>query len=57
MNGLDWTELYEKFAAFAHVARKQGFYLKSVQDMECSLFEMCPFPRKYRSDTKGGNRK
>ena len=57
MNGLDWTELYEKFAAFAHVARKQGFYLKSVQDMEYSLFEMCPFPREYRSDTKGGNRK
>ena len=57
MNGLDWTELYEKFAAFAHVARKQGFYVKSVQDMEYSLFEMCPFPRNYRSDTKGGNRK
>lgn len=45
MNGLAWTELYNKFAAFAYVARKQGFYVKAVQDMEYSLFEMCPFPK------------
>lgn len=57
MNGLEWIELYEKFAAFAYVARRKDFYVKQVQEMEYSLFEMCPFPRKYRSDTKGGNRK
>ncbi len=57
MNGLAWSELYEKFAEFAYVARRQGFYNNTVQEMEYSLFEMCPFPRKYRSDTKGGNRK
>lgn len=46
MNGLAWTELYEKFAAFAYVARKQDFYQKQVQEMEYSLFNMCPFPKK-----------
>lgn len=57
MNGLAWTELYNKFVAFAYVARRQGFYVSQIQEMEHSLFEMCPFPRNYRSDTKGGNRK
>ena len=57
MNGLAWTELYNKFAAFAYVARRQGFYVNQIQEMEYSLFEMCPFPRNYRLDTKGGNRK
>ncbi len=57
MNGLAWTELYNKFAAFAYVARRQGFYVGQVQDMEYSLFEMCPFPRRYIPEKKGGNRK
>lgn len=57
MNGLAWTELYDKFAEFAYVARKQGFYVGQVQQMEYSLFEMCPFPRSYRPDKKGGKRK
>jgi hypothetical protein len=57
MNGLAWTELYNKFAAFAHVARRQGFYVNAIQDMEYSLFEMCPFPKRYIPEKKGGNRK
>ncbi len=48
MNGLAWTELYNKFAAFAYVARRQGFYVGQVQEMEYSLFEMCPYPRSYQ---------
>ena len=52
MNGLAWTELYKKFAAFAYVARRQGFYPKQIQEMEYSLFEMCPFPRNYRPDKR-----
>ncbi|MGN8831075.1 hypothetical protein ACTNDZ_00755 [Selenomonas montiformis] len=46
MNGLAWTELYDRFAAFAYVARKQGFYVGQIQEMEYSLFGMCPFPKK-----------
>ena len=57
MNGLAWTELYNKFAAFAYVARKQGFYVKAVQDMEYSLFEMCPFPRNYKPNKRGEQKK
>lgn len=57
MNGLAWTELYNKFTAFAYVARKQGFYVKAVQDMEYSLFEMCPFPRNYRPNKRGARKK
>ena len=53
MNGLAWTELYNKFTAFAYVARRQGFYVGQVQEMEYSLFEMCPFPRNYRPDRCG----
>ncbi len=53
MNGLAWTELYNKFAAFAYVARRHSFYVGQVQEMEYSLFEMCPFPRNYRPDKKG----
>ena len=57
MNGLAWTELYNKFAAFAYVARKQGFYVKAVQDMEYSLFEICPFPRNYKPNKRGEQKK
>jgi len=57
MNGLAWTELYNRFFAFAYVARKQGFYVNTIQDMEHSLFEMCPFPKRYIPEKKGGNRK
>lgn len=57
MNGLAWMELYDKFAAFAYTARRQGFYVNQIQEMEYSLFEMCPFPRTYRPDTKGVNKK
>lgn len=57
MNGLAWKELYDKFAAFAYTARRQGFYVNQIQEMEYSLFEMCPFPRTYRPDTKGVNKK
>lgn len=53
MNGLAWSELYEKFVAFAYVARRQGFYVNQIQEMEYSLFEMCPFPRNYRPDRCG----
>ena len=56
MNGLAWTELYNKFAAFAYVARRQGFYVGQVQEMEYSLFEMCPFPKTYRPNTKGAHK-
>ena len=52
MNGLAWTELYNKFAAFAYAARRQGFYVKQVQEMEYSLFEMCPFPRNYKPNSQ-----
>lgn len=57
MNGLAWTELYNRFSAFAYVARKQGFYVNTIQDMEHSLFEMCPLPKRYIPEKKGGNRK
>ena len=57
MNGLAWTELHEKFAEFAYVARRQGFYVGQIQEMEYSLFEMCPFPRSYRPNTKKGGKK
>ena len=57
MNGLAWSELYEKFAEFAYVARRQGFYNNTIQEMEYSLFEMCPFPRRFIPEKKGGNRK
>ena len=57
MNGLAWKELYDKFAAFAYTARRQGVYVNQIQEMEYSLFEMCPFPRTYRPDTKGVNKK
>jgi hypothetical protein len=57
MNGLAWTELYNKFAEFAYAARRQGFYVGQVQEMEYSLFEMCPFPRSYRPNTKKGGKK
>jgi hypothetical protein len=56
MNGLAWKELYDKFSAFAYVAKRQGFYVKSVQEMEYSLFEMCPYPRSYRVDKTGGKK-
>lgn len=52
MNGLAWTELYDRFAQFAYVARKQGFYVGQIQEMEYSLFEMCPFPRSYRPNRR-----
>jgi hypothetical protein len=42
MNGLAWTELYNAFSKFAYLARKQKFYEAVVQEMEYSLFEMCP---------------
>lgn len=57
MNGLAWTELYNKFAAFAYIARRQGFYVNAIQDMEYSLFEMCPFPRNYRPNKRGAREK
>lgn len=53
MNGLAWTELYDRFAQFVYVARKQGFYVDQIQEMEYSLFEMCPFPRNYRPNKRG----
>ena len=57
MNGLAWTELYDRFAQFAYVARKQSFYVWQVQEMEYSLFEMCPFPRRFIPEKKGGSKK
>ena len=48
MNGLAWKELYDAFAAFAYIARRQGFYVGDVQKMEHSLFDMCPFPKSYK---------
>lgn len=57
MNGLAWTELYDRFTQFAYVARKQGFYVGQIQEMEYSLFEMCPFPRRFIPEKKGGNKK
>ena len=57
MNGLAWSELYEKFAEFAYVPRRQGFYVNQVQEMEYSLFEMCPFPRRFIPNEKGGSKK
>jgi hypothetical protein len=43
MNGLAWKELYTAFSKFAYLARKQHFYDEWVQEMEYSIFEMCPF--------------
>ena len=54
MNGLAWTELYNAFSKFAYVARKQHFYDQAVQEMEYSLFDMCPFPKSYRPNRIGG---
>lgn len=53
MNALAWKELYDKFSEFAYVARKQGFYVGWIQEMEYSLFDMCPFPRSYHPNKKG----
>lgn len=47
MNDLAWTELYNKFAAFAYVARRQGFYVNHIQEMEHSISE------KLQTDVKG----
>ncbi len=54
MNGLAWKELYDKFAAFAYIAKRQGFYNRTIGDMEQSLFDMCPYPRSYRPDNRKG---
>jgi hypothetical protein len=56
LNGLAWTELYNAFSKFAYVARKQKFYEGMVQEMEYSLFKMCPFPKTYRPNTKGAHK-
>jgi hypothetical protein len=60
MNGLAWTELYNAFSKFAYLARKQKFYEAVVQEMEYSLFEMCPIrkstaPRKERNANETGH--
>jgi hypothetical protein len=56
MNALAWRELYDKFVEFAYVARKQGFYVGQVQEMEYSLFDMCPYPRSYRPNGRRGKK-
>lgn len=50
MNALTWKELYDKFAAFASIARRQQFYINQIKDMEHSLFDMCPYPRTCKKD-------
>jgi len=50
MTWLGWSMLYKAFAGFAHEARRYRFYLKEIDDMEESLFEMCPYPRSYRKN-------
>ena len=57
MNALAWQELYEAFAAFAYIARRQGFYVGALDKMEHSLFDMCPYPRSFRPNKKGVHRK
>lgn len=48
MNGLAWKELYDAFASFAYIARRQGFYIGWLEEMEHSLFDMCPYPKSYK---------
>lgn len=50
MTGLGWSMLYSAFAKFAYAARRYRFYLKELDEMEESLFEMCPYPRRYRKE-------
>lgn len=45
MGTAHWTEFYNKFSDFANMARQYHFYDKEVQEMEYSLFEMCPLPK------------
>lgn len=52
MNSESWILFYEKFKDFAFMAKKIHFYDKTLQDMEYSLFEMCPLPKKWKSENK-----
>lgn len=47
MCSTQWIEFYEKFSTFADMARKYHFYDDQVQEMEYSLFEMCPLPKRW----------
>lgn len=52
MNSENWIILYEKFKDFSAMAKRIHFYDKTLQEMEYSLFEMCPLPAKWKSDKK-----
>ena len=52
MGTAHWTEFYNKFSAFANMARQYHFYDKEVQEMEYSLFEMCPLPKSWKANNK-----
>lgn len=58
MGSAHWIEFYEKFSAFADMARRCHFYDEQVQEMEYSLFEMCPLPKRWvanKNNKKVGN--
>ncbi len=59
MTGLAWTTLYNAFADFAYEARRHRFYMSQIDEMEDSLFEMCPFPKRFRigNEKKGEQKK
>lgn len=48
MTGEAWKTLYKSFMTFAYEARRHMFYLRQVDEMENRLFEICPFPRRFR---------
>lgn len=58
MGSAHWIEFYEKFSAFADMARRCHFYDDQVQEMEYSLFEMCPLPKRWvANNTVDDNKK
>jgi hypothetical protein len=42
--------MYEKFCAFAYLAKHNGFYLEELSAMEKSLMEMSPFPKNHKKE-------
>ena len=47
-----WIDFYQRFAAFAAMAREYGFYREEVNNMEKSFWEICPLPLTYRENYK-----
>jgi len=56
MNSLQWAELADKFGQFAALARKYGFYLAELDNMERSLAEMHPYKNLLTKRRKEGTK-